>query len=82
MVLVGQWCWLVVLLACRTILAAALAVWVVLGSMGGWWALMLDCGAILASAYAVWVVLGGLGCQWVVMLDRMYLLYKLIPMNQ
>ena len=53
MVLVGLWRWWVVLLAHRTILASALAVWVVLGSlgsMGGWWALMLDRAAILASA--------------------------------
>ena len=50
MVLVGLWCWWVVLLAHRTILGSALAVWVVLGSMGGWWALMLDRGAILVSA--------------------------------
>ena len=53
MVLVGLWSWWVVVLAHRTILASALAVWVVLwsqGSMGGWWALMLDRAAILASA--------------------------------
>ena len=61
MALVGLWCWWVVLLAHRTILGSVLAVWVVLGSMGGWWALMLDRNCIggLGGSRASGVTLGG-----------------------
>ena len=50
MVLEGLGFWLVVRLDCRTILAPAQAVWVVLGSLDRWWALMLYRRAFLASA--------------------------------
>ena len=38
-----------------------LAIWVVLGGLGGRWVVMPDCKVNLACVNAIWVVLGGPG---------------------